>query len=87
MLTYEHQQPQLQRPSGPYAANAAPSRNLERAVVAVAEVLGSETAEVWVTQTFTTVGTRVFRYAKHRQNGPTQSLLDKKTSARLMVMT
>ena len=67
MLTYEHQQPQLQRPSGPYAANAAPSRNLERAVVAVAEVLGSGSVEVLVTQSSFTRG--IFGRAGGREDG------------------
>ena len=64
-LTNEHQQPR-RRPSVPYVSNAAPSRNLGKAVVAVAEVLGSETAEVLVTQkAVVTRGTRASGPAKH----------------------
>ena len=47
-LANEHQQPR-RRPSVPHVLNAAPSRNLVKPVVAVAAVLGSETAEVLVT--------------------------------------
>jgi hypothetical protein len=49
------------------AANAAPSRNLERAVVAVAEVLGSGTVEVLVTQSSFTRG--IFGRAGGREDG------------------
>ena len=63
-FTDAHQQPR-RRPPGPYAANAVPSRNLGKAVVAVVVVLGSETAEVLVTQNCVTLGMRAYRCAKH----------------------
>ena len=49
----------------PYAPNVAPSTNQTKVVVAVAEVLGSKTAEVLVTQNLITRGTRASRPAKH----------------------
>ena len=52
----------------PYAPDAAPSRNLAKLVVAVAEVLGSETAEVLVTPSLITRGTRASRSVKHGQS-------------------
>ena len=48
MLSYEHQHPR-RRQSVPHAANAALSKNLGKVAVAVAVVLGPETAEVKVT--------------------------------------
>ena len=61
----KHQQPPRRlQPSVRYAANAASSRNLGKAVVAVAAVLGSETAEVLVTPSLITRGTRASGYAK-----------------------
>ena len=65
VLFFEHQQPQRRRPSVTYVPNVAPSRDLVKAVVAVAVVLGSETAEVLVTQNFVIRGTRASRSAKH----------------------
>ena len=70
----------------PHAPAAELSGNLTKAVVAVAEVLGSETVGVLVTQNFTTRGMRVSRPAKHG-NFPRQSLLNKKALVLLMVMT
>ena len=64
MLTYEHLQPR-RRQAYPHAPNAVLSENPARLVVAVAAVLGSETAEVLVTQKFITRGTRASRPAKH----------------------
>ena len=57
MLTCEHQQPR-RRHVYPYVPNAAPSRNPTRLVVAVAVVLGLETAEVIVTENFLNFITR-----------------------------
>ena len=62
--TLTHQQPR-QRSPVLYAPNAAPSGNLAKPVVAVAAVLGSETAEVLVTQNVVTRGTRASGPAKH----------------------
>ena len=65
-LTNEHLQPRRRRPAAVlHAANAAPSRNLGKAVVAVAVALGSGAAEVLVTQNLVTRGTRVSGSAKH----------------------
>ena len=85
-------QPRRRRPSVPYAANVAPLGNLGKAAVAVAEVLGSENAEVLVTQDFNTRGTRASRPVKHRQD-PRQSavrnytvVLSRKTMTLLMML-
>ena len=58
-------QHERRRPSVQYAPNAASSRNLGKAVVVVAAVLGSETAEVLVTQNSVARGTRASRPAQH----------------------
>ena len=63
MPTYTHEQSR-RRQSVWYVPNAAPSRNPEKSVVVVAVVLGSETAEVLVTPSLITRGTRAFRSAK-----------------------
>ena len=55
-----------------YASDAAPSRNLAKGVVVVLELLGSKSAEVLVTQNFTTRGPRVSRPVKH-DHSPSQS--------------
>ena len=73
-VTNEPRQSPRRRSSVPYVANAAPSRNLAKAVVVVAEVLGSEIAEALVTQNFVTRGTRVSRLANH-VHSPRQSLV------------
>ena len=86
-----HHQHERRRPSGPYAANVAPSQNLAKLVVAVAAVLGSKAAEALATQDFSTRGTRAYRPAKHG-HGPAQpsasrqTLLDKKALTLLMVL-
>ena len=67
MPTYTHQQPR-QRASVSYAPNVASSKNLGKAVVAVAVVLGSETAEVLVVPSSVTRGTKASRPAKHGHN-------------------
>ena len=51
-----------------YAANAAKLINLAKLVVAVAAVLGSETAEVMVATNTITRGLTVFRPAKDGQS-------------------
>ena len=51
--------------SSPYAANVAASENLGKLVAVLAVVLGSESAEVLVTPSFVTRGTRASRPAKH----------------------
>ena len=67
-LTNEHQQSR-RRQLVPHALNVAPSRNLGKAVVAVAAVLGLETAEVLVTQKkLVTPGMRASRPAKQRRS-------------------
>merc|ERR1712032_1634347 len=58
----------------PHAPDAAPLGNLAKAVVAVAEVLGSKPAEVLVTQNVSARGTRVSRPAKH-DHSPRQQLV------------
>ena len=64
-FTNEHQQARRRRrPSVPYVPNVAPLGNLGKAVVAVAVVLGSETAEVLATQKYATHGTRASGPAK-----------------------
>ena len=60
----QHQQPR-RRSSAPRVPNAAPSVKPEKSVVAVAEVLGSATAEVLGTRNPITRGTRASGYAKH----------------------
>ena len=51
------------QPSVPHAPNAASSGDPANSVVAVAAVLGSETAEMLVTQQLSTGGTRACRSA------------------------
>ena len=63
--TYTHQQPRRRRPLVPYAPNAASSQNPGNLVAAVAVVLGPETADVLVTSSLITLGTRASRPAKH----------------------
>ena len=63
MLACKHQQAPG-RASVPYAANAAYSRNLANEVVAVAVVLGLETVDAMVIQSFVTRGTRASKLAK-----------------------
>ena len=60
-----HHQPRRRRPSLRYAPNAASSRNLGKAVVAVAAVRGSKAVEVLVRQDFSTLGTRACMPVKH----------------------
>ena len=59
-----------QRPSVPYVPSAAPFENPANLAVAATAVLGSETAEMPVTQTLVTRGPRAFGLAKH--GGPRQ---------------
>ena len=54
--------------SGLHAANAVPSRNLGKAVVVVAAVPGSETAEVLATPSSVTRGSRASMSAKHERS-------------------
>ena len=63
--TCKHQQPPRRRRPDQYAANAASLGNLGKAVVVVAAVLGSETAEVLVMPSSVTRGTKASRSAKH----------------------
>ena len=72
MLTYKYQQPR------PYAANAGPSRNLGKAVVVVAAVLGSETVEAVVTPSLITHGTKASGSAKHGRS-PRELAADSRT--------
>ena len=92
MLTHDQQQLLRRQASVPYVPNAAPSRNLAKAVVVVAEVLGSEIAEALVTQNFVTRGTRAFGLAKHGRSlrQPSASrcgLVSKNTMALLMMQS
>ena len=64
ILAYERQQLR-RRQADPCAQTAVPSTNLARLVVVVLAVLGSETAEVLVTENFVTRGTRALWFAKH----------------------
>ena len=59
------QQSRRRQPARPHASNVASSANLEKAVAAVAAVLGSETAEMLVIQKPATRGTRASVYAEH----------------------
>ena len=61
------QQPRRRKPLGPHAANA-PSGNPVKAVVVVAAVLGSETAEVLATLNFVIRGTKGSKPAKHERS-------------------
>ena len=67
MITYKYQQQKSRprRPSGPCAANAALSKNLGKAVVVVAAVLGSEIADALTMSSSVTRGTRASGPAKH----------------------
>ena len=69
----EHLQSPPRQKSVPLVPHAAPSRNLGKAVVVVAEVLGLETAEVVVTPTLVTRGPRASGPAEHGSS-PSQSL-------------
>ena len=60
LSSYGHQHPRRRRQLVPHAANAAASRNPGNAVVAVAVALGPEIAEVLVTPSSITRGTRAF---------------------------
>ena len=59
------QQSRRRNPLGPHAANAVSLRNLVKAVVVVAAVLGSETADVLVTPTLITRGTKACMSANY----------------------
>ena len=72
-----HQPRPRRRPSGPNAANAAPLRNLGKAVAVVAAVLGPETADVLVTSLITR-GTKASRSAKYVRN-PRELAADSQT--------
>ena len=66
--THTRTQPQQQRQRRqpvPHAPNVAPSRDLVKAVAAVAVVLGSETAEVLAMSRSIARGMRASRHAKH----------------------
>ena len=78
MPTCKTQQSRRQRPSSPYAANAVPSRNLGKEVVAVAVVLGSETVDVLVMSGSITRGMKASRSAKHGR-GPRKLSADSQT--------
>ena len=65
MIAYKHQQARRRRPSLSDVPLAAPSVNLVKRVVAVAAVLGSETAEVLTTRNCIARGMRGSRPAKH----------------------
>ena len=91
MFAYKHQ-PSLRRPPVLHAPNAASSRNLAKLVVVVTVVLGSITAEVQVTQTLITRGTKALRHAKHghsprQPSVSSQTLLNKKAITFLMMLT
>ena len=77
MPTYTHEQSR-RRQSVWYAADAASSRNPGKTVVALAVVLGSETAEVLVTSSSVTLGTRAFRCVKHGRS-PRELAADSQT--------
>ena len=61
-----------------YAANVVASGNLGKVVVVVAAVPGSETAEVLVTPSSVTRGTRAYRAAKHGYS-PRELVVDSQT--------
>ena len=84
-LNNEHKQAR-RRPLVSYVPNAAPSRNLGKAVVAVAAVLGSKTVEALVTQDFSTRGTRAYMPAKHRDS-PGQPSVSRQTLLNKKVLT
>ena len=79
-LHIKHQQA-VRPPSVPCVPNAAPSGNLVKTVVAVATVLGSETAELLGMQNSVSRGTGASRLAKHgrgwRQSGVNNHTLAK----------
>ena len=74
----KYYQSRRRRPLSPYAINVAPSRNLEKAVVVVAAVLGSETVEVPATPSSVTRGTRASGSAKHGRS-PRELAADSQT--------
>ena len=65
MPTYHEHQQSRRRQASPHAPNVVPSGDPARQVVAVAAVLGSETAEVLVTENLVTRGPKASWRAKN----------------------
>ena len=78
MLTCKYQQSRLRWSPSPYAANAAASGNLGKAVVVVAAVPGSEIVELLVTPSAATRGTKASKSAKHGRS-PRELTTDSQT--------